>query len=232
MKIVITGASRGIGKATAMKFASMGHHLILGAKTAHYLKKSAEEIKSTFPQCSVDFMAADLSRREEAIHFAEWTLGFGVPDLLINNAGTYLQGNVVYGPDANMEYLMNVNFYSAYHVTKIIAPAMVGKKSGHIFNMSSIAALQAYPNGGDYGVSKFALSGFSKNLRLELLPHGIRVTCLHLGAVETDSWQGFDNSKDRIMRPTEIAELIASIADLKGSVVVEDMVVRPQLGDL
>jgi short-subunit dehydrogenase len=232
MKIIITGASRGIGKATALKFASMGHHLLLGAKTAHYLKKTADEIQSSFPQSKVDYMAADLSNREEAIHFAEWCLTFGAPDLLINNAGTYLQGNVVYGPDANMEYLMNVNFFSAYHITKIVAPAMVGKKCGHIINVSSIAAMQAYPNGGDYGVSKFALSGFSKNLRLELLPHGIRVSCLHLGAVETDSWQGFDNSNDRIMKPSEIAELIASIVELKGSVVVEDLVVRPQLGDL
>jgi NADP-dependent 3-hydroxy acid dehydrogenase YdfG len=92
--------------------------------------------------------------------------------------------------------------------------------------------LQAYTNGGSYSISKFALMGFSKNLREELKPHHIKVTAVYPGAVLTDSWGNFDNSKNRIMEASDIATLILSCSKLSISAVVEDIVIRPQLGDL
>ena len=94
----------------------------------------------------------------------------------------HLNPGVLYDePDGQMENMLNTNFLSAYYITRLLLPSMMKRKSGHIFNISSIAALQAYPNGGSYSVSKFALSGFSKNLREELKPYSIKVTCIYSG---------------------------------------------------
>jgi NADP-dependent 3-hydroxy acid dehydrogenase YdfG len=109
---------------------------------------------------------------------------------------------------------------------------MMERKSGHIFNMCSIASLQAYANGGAYSISKFALHGFSKNLREEMKPHGIKVTSIHPGAVMSDSWGNYDNTEKRIMEADDIAKMIYAASQLSIQACVEDIVIRPQLGDL
>ena len=102
----------------------------------------------------------------------------------------------------------------------------------HIFNICSIASIHAYPNGGGYSISKFALLGFSKNLREELKPHHIKVTSVSPGAVMTDSWGSFDNSDRRIMESEDVAKIIVAASKLSPQAVVEDIVMRPILGDL
>lgn len=109
---------------------------------------------------------------------------------------------------------------------------MMKQHSGHIFNMCSIASLHAYKDGGAYSISKFALHGFSKNLREEMKPHGIKVTSVFPGATLTDSWGDYDNSGNRIMEANDIAKLIYASAQLSPAACVEDIIVRPQLGDL
>ena len=106
-----------------------------------------------------------------------------VPDILVNNAGLFEPGSVHNEPDGLIGKPDGHQFYSAYHVTRTVLPKMMERKSGHIFNMCSIASLHAYANGGAYSISKFALYGFSKNLREEMKPHGIKVTSVHPGAV-------------------------------------------------
>jgi len=109
---------------------------------------------------------------------------------------------------------------------------MMERKSGHIFNICSIASLHAYANGGAYSISKFALYGFSKNLREEMKPHGIKVTSVHPGAVMSDSWGNYDNSSKRIMEAEDIAKMIYSASQLSLQACVEEIIIRPQLGDL
>jgi len=127
---------------------------------------------------------------------------------------------------------MNLNFYSAYHLTRKLIPGMIKQGAGHIFNMCSIASLKAYKGGGSYSVSKFAMYGFSQNLRLELMPHNIKVTAVFPGAVMTDSWGDFDNSNARIMVADDIVQMIFAATQLSPQAVVEDIVIRPQLGDM
>jgi short-subunit dehydrogenase len=109
---------------------------------------------------------------------------------------------------------------------------MKADKSGHIFTICSIASLAAYPGGGAYGISKYALLGFTKNLRHELREHGIKVTAIIPGAVYTDSWKGSGVPEDRIMEDRDIARMIYACSQLSLQAVVEEIVVRPQLGDL
>jgi NADP-dependent 3-hydroxy acid dehydrogenase YdfG len=128
--------------------------------------------------------------------------------------------------------MLNVNLLSAYHLTRILLPSMMKRRSGHIFNISSVAGLQAYSNGGSYSISKFALAGFSKNLREEMKPYSIKVTCIYPGAVYTDSWADSGVRPDRIMKPSDIASTIVQISKLSPQAVVEDLVIRPLAGDL
>jgi short-subunit dehydrogenase len=109
---------------------------------------------------------------------------------------------------------------------------MKEKGSGHIFNLCSVASLQAYAGGGSYSISKFALLGFSKNLREELKPHSIKVTAVMPGAVYTPSWEGSGVPPERIMEASDIGQLIKAAAALSPQAVIEEIVLRPQLGDL
>ena len=232
MNIVITGAARGIGKAIAEKFAAEGNVLFLCSRNKETLEATAASFRMQFPTCTVQTMVADLSLKTNAEAFADFCLQKAVPDILINNAGGFTPGNILEEPDGSLEEMISNNLYSAYYLTRKLAPAMVKNSTGHIFNICSIASLQAYNNGGSYSISKFAMNGFSQNLRHELKPSGIKVTTVFPGAVFTDSWAGFDNSTHRIMEASDIASMILACTKLSPSAVPEEIVMRPQLGDL
>jgi len=175
----------------------------------------------------------DVSKMDE-IHAAVEKAGnfFGRIDILINNAGSFLPGSIYTEKDGVFETMMETNLNSAYHLTRTVLPAMMEAKSGHIFNMCSIASLAAYKNGGSYSISKFALLGFSKNLREELKSYNIKVTAVIPGAVYTDSWSGSGISPERIMEVNDVANIVYAASLLSPQACVEDIVMRPQLGDL
>ncbi len=230
--VVVTGASKGIGRAIAQQFAAEGITLLLCARNAAKLQSCEEEMQQQYPQASIQSFVADLSDKAQVQAFATWCLQQGTPAILVNNAGTYLPGNIKDEAEGNLEHMMNTNFYSAYYLTRLLLPAMLQNGSGHIFNICSIAALHAYEGGGSYSISKFALDGFSKNLRHELKQTGIKVTAVFPGAVLTDSWGSFDNSNNRIMEASDVASMVLAATKLSQQAVVEDIILRPQLGDL
>jgi short-subunit dehydrogenase len=233
MNAVITGASRGIGKAIAEVFALHGYDLYLCSRNERGLMTTIDELKGKFPHCTIDGKNFDLGQKQQAQLFGEWVLHQAESiDVLVNNAGSFIQGNISDEPDGALETMMEVNLYSAYHLTRTLLPRMMAEKNGHIFNICSIASLAAYPNGGAYSISKFALLGFSKNLRRELQEHGIKVTAVIPGAVYTDSWSASGISRQRIMQAVDIATMVYASSRLSPQAVVEDIVMRPQLGDL
>jgi short-subunit dehydrogenase len=235
---VITGASRGLGKAISEIFASNGYDLYLSSKNPARLQNTVEELSNRYPGISIKASPFDLSLKEDAIALGNWIISFGISiDVLVNNAGIFEPGGVHNEADGSLESQVAANLYSAYHLTRTLLPGMMGQDAkdgsrGHIFNISSIAALKAYENGGSYSISKFALYGFSKNLRHEMMPHGIKVTSVLPGAVMTDSWSGFDNSSRRIMEAADVAKMVYACTQLSPQACVEDIVIRPQLGDL
>lgn len=232
MNIVITGGSKGIGKALATKFASEKYNVFICARNKQRLDEVAGEINKSFPN-SVKTFVADFSDNAQVLHFAQWLLDKKMNiDILINNAGTFIPGSVHDEEKGTMETMMQVNFFSAYHLTRALLPAMMQKRSGHIFNMCSIAALQAYSNGGAYSISKHALMGFSRNLREEMKPYHIKVTAVYPGAVYTSSWAEAGVAPERIMEVKDIADLIFTTSCLSPRACVEDVVVRPIEGDL
>lgn len=232
MKVIVTGASKGIGKSIAAQFAENGHDLIICSRNEVALYKTLEELVTRFPNVGIHAKAFDLSVKANAMAFGEWCLGYGTPDVLVNNAGLFEPGSVHNEPDGALENQLAVNLYSAYHLTRVLLPAMMERKSGHIFNICSTASLGAYKNGGAYSISKFAMYGFSKNLREEMKGHGIKVTSVFPGAVLTDSWGDFDNSSKRIMEASDISKMVFACSQLSVSACVEEILIRPQLGDL
>ena len=164
--------------------------------------------------------------------FSKWCLQKTQADILINNAGYFVPGKLMEEADGQLQGQLDTNLFSAYHLTRAILPSMLTKKSGHIFNICSIASLGAYENGGAYSISKFALLGFSKNLRLELKDKGIKVTAVCPGAAYTNSWAGSGVDPKRIMEASDIAKMIYASTQLSNQAVVEDIIMRPQLGDL
>jgi short-subunit dehydrogenase len=233
MNCIITGGSRGLGKAMAERFAAGGYDLYLTSQNDRLLLAAQQELIARYPAVRIYAKAADLGVKTQVAEFAQWLSDMGVTtDVLINNAGLFLPGSVHSEPDGTLERLIAVNLFSAYHLTRHLLPAMIARRSGHIFNLCSVASLQAYPNGGAYSISKYALAGFSANLREEMKPHGIKVTAIYPGAAYTDSWAGSGIDPERIMAAADVAEMIFTASRLSHRATVEEILLRPQLGDL
>ena len=232
MNVIITGASKGLGKAFAEKFAAAGHHLFLCSRNEHLLFVTKQQLLAKYPGCEVEIMPVDISRKERAVAFGNYCLEYGTPGILINNAGSFLPGNIHEEEDGTFETMLETNLHSAYYLTRTVLPAMMKAKSGHIFNMCSVASLAAYKNGGSYSISKFALLGFSKNLREELKQYNVKVTAVIPGAVYTDSWSGSSIKPERIMHVDDVANMVYAASLLSPQACVEEILLRPQLGDL
>ncbi len=233
MNIVITGASKGMGKAMAERFAAGKNNIFICARNENLLAETAAEIENKYKESSVKYFAADLSDSSSLQEFAKWIKDQNIDvDILINNAGQFIPGSIFNEEEGTLEKMISVNLYSAYHLTRLFLPAMMERKSGHIFNICSIASLNAYSNGGSYSISKYALMGFSKNLREEMKPYHIKVTAVYPGAVYTSSWEGSDVPSSRIMESEDIAEMVYAASILSPQACVEDIIIRPLAGDL
>jgi short-subunit dehydrogenase len=230
-KIVITGATKGIGRAVAIKFAAEGFDLALCARSDKDLK--ALKAKIGKPKSNILIQKCDVSDKEQLKSFAD-TINkeFGPVDILINNAGAFIPGEVINEKDGVLESLIETNLYSAYRISRAIVPGMLKRKKGHIFNLCSVASIGAYPNGGSYSISKFALLGLSKALREELKQFNIKVTAIIAGAIYTDSWKGSGLPASRFIKAEDAAKVIWDIYNLSQNTDVEELLIRPQLGDI
>jgi len=233
MVIVITGSTRGIGKAVALEFAPHASVLFLTARNENLLKEQAEFLSGNYPGLLIKTFAADLSDHSKVIQLSKFILqNTDQIDVLVNNAGTFLPGNILDENEGNFDLIMNTNLKSVYTLCRQLIPLMVQRKKGHIFNICSVASLKAYPNGGSYSISKFALYGLTQNLRYELMQDNIKVTAVIPGATWTDSWSGSGIDRERFMEAKDIALMMYQTTLLSQGAVVEDLVMRPQLGDI
>ena len=233
MNAVITGGTKGIGRAIADMLMSKGINVAICSRTKTDVDDFVKESSISYPTVKAIGTPADMSKKEDVLAFAEYVKGnFQTIDILINNAGIFLPGEILKEEDGALEKMIDTNLYSAYHLSRALVPTMIEYGSGHIFNMCSIASFTAYPNGGSYSISKFALLGFSKVLREELKQKHIKVTSIMPGATWSASWEGVDLPESRLMQATDIAKIVWSALEMSPSAVIEDIVIRPQLGDL
>jgi short-subunit dehydrogenase len=228
---VVTGATKGIGKAISIALAKDGYNLAICARDESKLVQLSSDWRDQF-KVEVAFLAVDLSIEKEVKEFAAFANTLGRIEVLVNNAGVFFPGSIHNEPSGQLETMINTNLYSAYHLTRDILPQMMKRQSGFIFNICSTASIYAYPNGGSYSISKFALLGFSKCLREEMKSKGIKVTSIIPGAVWTPSWQGAGLPESRFAQPSDVADVVVTSLHLSPNSIIEEIIVRPQLGDI
>jgi short-subunit dehydrogenase len=230
--LAVTGGTKGIGRAIIERFAEGGFDIVTCARKEKDLIELKETVGSGF-SVKVRTLATDMSKKDQVFAFAEYVKALRQPvDVLVNNAGYFAPGSLLDEPEGTLENLIESNLYSAYNISRLLVPAMKDRRKGHVFNMCSVASIKAYPNGGSYSISKFALLGFSKALREELKDFGVRVTAVLPGATRTSSWDGVDLPDDRFMTVKDVAETVFAAYSLSEWSVVEEIVIRPQLGDI
>ena len=212
---IITGAGRGIGRATAIAFAKEGINVGLIGKTAANLEKVAEELH----QYGVDvtMATADVSDNESVIAAVEHVKSeLGPIDILINNAGIGKFGKFLELSPEEFKNIIDVNLMGVYYVTRAVLPEMIERQSGDIINISSTAGQKGAPVTSAYSASKFGVLGLTESLMLEVRKHNIRVSALTPSTVATDlafEENLTDGNPDKVMQPEDLAEVM--VAQLK-----------------
>jgi NADP-dependent 3-hydroxy acid dehydrogenase YdfG len=231
--VVVTGASQGIGAAIARAFAAAvpGVSLALVARSSANLARVARDCTRLGAAAGV--FPCDVSD-EEAVGALEAAVSrrFGVADVLINNAGKYLGAPFLSTSVADFDRMLAANLRSLFLVTRAFAPAMVRRRRGDIFNMGSVAGLGPYPGSAAYAAAKFGVAGLSKAMRAEFKDKGVRVCCVHPGATVSPSWKGSGVPAARMMPAEDVASAFVALYRMRRRTVVEEVVLRPQLGDL
>jgi 3-hydroxy acid dehydrogenase / malonic semialdehyde reductase len=232
--IMITGATAGIGQATAKVFAQAGHRLILTGRREERLQTLAKQLNcETFP------LAFDI-RNLEAVKAAVASLpaAWQAIDILVNNAGLAVGiGPFQDGLVDDWERMIDTNVKGLLYITRELAPGMIERGQGHIINVASIAGKEVYPGGNVYCATKHAVDALSRAMRIDLLPHGIKVTNVAPGMVDTEfsvvRFKGDQQRADQVYKGVEplagkdVAEVIQYVASTPAHVTINDIVVMP-----
>lgn len=232
---IITGATAGIGEATAYELAKLGFHLILTGRRQERLQKMKQRIESEFGT-EASIHTFDIRNREEVQNFCRNEICDRTIDVLVNNAGLASGLSPLHEGDIeDWEKMIDTNVKGLLYMTREITPRMVNNGSGHIVNIGSIAGVEVYPNGNVYCATKHAVKAISEGLRKELFDKGIKVTNIAPGLVETEfsivRFHGDRKRADSVyagMRPltaTDIAECIAFAVSRPAHVNIADMLV-------
>jgi short-subunit dehydrogenase len=231
--VLITGASRGIGAATARAFAGAGHQLLLVARPSEDFHRLAEEIRGLGTR--VETAEIDLSEPEAIAPGVRELCSRGlVPTVVINNAGAAWTGPLADMPLDRWQWLLQLNLTSVFQVCQTVVPLLRAAGGGLIVNVSSHAARNAFPGWGAYCASKAALASFSRCLAEEERSHGIRVSTLTLGSVNTPLWDSatVQSSFDRraMLSAEQVARTLLFLAEQPHQQVVEDLTLMPAVG--
>jgi len=189
---IVTGASSGIGMETALALGRRGYAVVLAARRQDRLEQAAEQCRLA-GSYAAEVVVTDVSKGPQVEKLVNATFEkFGRIDVMVNNAGSGLFGRVHELSEADVRDLFEVNFYGVFHGCQAVAPVMIRRRSGHIFNVSSVIGKRGTPFHGAYCATKFAVCGLTDSLRVELRPYGVRVTsvCPALTASEF-----FDHSR-------------------------------------
>ena len=182
---------------------------------------------------SVEIFPCDVSEETAVAALQRAVLKrFGAVDVLINNAGKFEASALTATSVAQFDRMYAANLRSAFLMTRAFVPAMTRRRRGDVFFMSSIAGLAAYPGGAGYCSAKFGVTGLAKVLRAETMSAGVRVCCVYPGATWSPSWSESGVSAERMMPAEDVARAFLEVYRLSRKTVVEEIVLRPQAGDL
>ncbi|MGD8426343.1 MAG: SDR family oxidoreductase [Balneolaceae bacterium] len=227
--VIITGASRGIGREIALGFARETEYaLVLLARTESGLKETRYLCQKAGAKSLVT-VRCDASD-SEAVENISLPAGFPTPEIIVNNAGSYLYKNLEETLPEEFEEQLRSNLYSAVNVTGRFLDDLKSKSHALIINICSAGAVEGLKNSGAYSASKHALLGYTRSLRLELLDTEIGVTAINLGQTQSTSWEGSSVDGNLLIDPKDVASIITSLTRLSPRTVVEEMLIKPQHG--
>lgn len=232
-KALITGASSGIGKATALEFAKAGIDVALISRSYDKLTAVASAAAATGVKAKAyELDLAKVGQVREQIQLI--AADFGGIDILVNNAGIGYIGTLSETPLADWLEVINLNLTSVFQCIVGILPTMQSRESGTIINVASIAGKQPFPGWGAYSVSKAGLIALSKTVAAEERDRGIRVTAICPGAVATELWDALDSDFDRkaMLTPQIVAQSILHTALLPKQAVIDELTLMPSAGAL
>jgi len=231
--VLISGGGSGIGLTCARRFVQAGEAVILLGRTPERLEQARQELATAHPG-RVDTRRCDVSRAEDVEHLAAWLAGAGRRvDVLVNNAGLFLAGGVLKAGEEQARLLWETQVMGPWRLLKACAdPALRGAQGLTVVNVLSVTALKAYAGCAFYGATKAALKSLMETARAELRGQGVRICNLYPGATETPIWGGRDVDHGRMMDPDDVAAAVLACAAPTPRSLVEDLVLRPALGDL
>jgi 3-hydroxy acid dehydrogenase / malonic semialdehyde reductase len=238
MNILITGATAGFGKATALLFAEKGYNIIITGRRKERLDELKKNIETKFKVKVLPLNFDVRSRKEVEQAINSIPSEFKPIDILINNAGlaaglsTIQEGNI-----DDWDRMIDTNVKGLLYVTRCVAPLMIKEKSGHIINVGSVAGKEVYPNGNIYCATKFAVDALNKAMRLELVQYGIKVGSVNPGMAETEfSVVRFEGDEERAksvykgiepLKAEDIADTIYWMATRPAHVNINELIIMP-----
>ncbi len=229
--IWITGSGQGIGKAIAMNLAKNGARVVMTSRSLEKLAETAKEIQDAGGEVlALPGDVRDVAQIESIVNQVESEWG-GI-DVLINNAGVGIFKKITKLEESDWNDMMDANAKSAFLCSRAVLPGMMDRQRGHIVNIVSVAARKAFPNNAGYSASKYAMLGFTDVLRLEARDHGIKVTAVLPGATDTPLWGDANIDHSKMMQPKAVAESIVGLLGNTSNAMIEELVIRPQGGDL
>lgn len=232
--VVVTGASQGIGEAIALCFAQAvpGVQLALLARNERNLSRVARACLEAGASAAVAFVCDVSDEASVSAAKASVMARFKTPAVIVNNAGHFDAASLEEMTVARFDRQVAVNLRSVFLVAKAFLPAMAKKGRGDLFIMGSVAGLRGFPGGSGYCAAKFGVTGLAKVIREEYRQRGIRVACVYPGATLSPSWKGSGVPAGRMMPASDVAQAFLNLFQMSRRTVVEDIVLRPQLGDL
>lgn len=230
---LITGATKGMGRSIAVAFAKEGINLAICSRNEKDLQNFKQELLQINPQIKVVAQIADGSVKEQLLQFAAAAeQQLGPINIIVNNLGMFDPISILNEGDSAFDKQLNTNLMPAYHLYRYFGKKMMAAREGHIFTICSVAAINPIAEAGAYSVTKFALLGLSKVMRLEMQPHNVKVTSVIPGSTLTDSWKDADVNKDDFVSPDDIASAIVNIYKMSPGANVDEIIIKPVGGQV
>ncbi len=231
MNAIVTGATKGMGRAIVMELAANNYNIIFCARDEKQVNTLLDELRNSYPDLLFFGMRADLEEKSDVREFAEFAeRNLSDVDVLINNAGLYIPSKLMEEEESSLERQMQVNLFAPHFLSKFFAAKMIGRARGHIINICSVASLEPVIRAGSYSISKMALLGLTKAMREELRPAGIKVTAVLPGSTLTDSWAGTSLPADWFILSGDIAKSIINCLQMSSGANIDEIIIRPLYG--
>jgi short-subunit dehydrogenase len=230
---IITASTKGMGRAISISFAKEGLNLAICSRHDDELAAFKTELLAINPNIKVFTSVTDCSVKQQVLAFAAAAgAELGDISIIVNNAGMYTYSSILDDTEDAFQKQVNTNLMPAYELYRYFGKKMMAAKDGHIFNICSIAAISPIAEAGTYSVTKFALLGLTKVMRLEMQDHGVKVTAIIPGSTLTDSWKGMLVDKDKMVLPEDIASAVINIYKMSVGANVDEIIIKPAYGQI